>query len=98
MAWIRLDCKVDAAVSLQVVVPVEALRTLVALERPVVRRARASVHRMRRVSAIHLLHASHMSAVEAWENPRLQRAHYRHLPTRAVDVGHHRSCHCRQRI
>lgn len=88
----------DAAVPLQVVVAVEALRTLVALERPVVRRTRASVHRMRWVSAVHLLHAGHVSTVEAWEYPRLQRPHYRHLPTRAVDVGHHRPCHRRQRI
>jgi hypothetical protein len=56
----------DPPVSLQIVIPVEALRALVALERAVIRRS-ARVARMRRVVAsVHLLHAGHMAAVETW--------------------------------
>jgi hypothetical protein len=89
----------DPPVSLEIMIPVEALRALVALERAVIRRS-ARVARMRRVvTPIHLLHAGHMPAIEAWEEPRLQRrSQERHLPAGAMDIRHDGPGHRRERI
>lgn len=105
MTGIRLDSKMDPAVSLQVVIPVETLPALVALKRAVVGWAYAhaythahSVHRVRRMPAVHLLHASHQPAIEARQKSGLRRAHQRHLSAGAVDIGHDRAGHRRKAI
>lgn len=71
--------------SFQVMVAVETLRTLVALERTFVMRGLL-------LTAIHLLHLSAVPAVEprdhaAWKAMG-HRADHRHLAARAVHVGH----------
>lgn len=95
--WKRLHRQMNALMSLQVVIPVEALRALIALERPVVGRPRL-VEGVWRMPAVHLLHAGHVATVEARENARLHAAQQRHLAVRTVDVRHDRPVHCRQRI
>lgn len=66
-------------------VPVETLRTLVALERTFVMRGLL-------LTAVHLLHLSTVPAVEPRDHAAWQamghRANHGHLAARAVHVGH----------
>ena len=68
-AWKRLDCQVDPLVSFQVVVPIEALGTLVALEWPVVRSCLlvrvVSLHEVRHLGRVPTVEARHHSRVHA---------------------------------
>ena len=63
----RLDCQVDSLVSFQVVVSIEALRTLIALEWPVVR----SCLLVRVVSLHEVRHLGRVSTVEARHHSRV---------------------------
>lgn len=90
MAGERLHRQMDPFMSLQVVVPVETLRALVALEGSVVRRTRW-VARVGWMAPVHLLHGQ----LTAGEQARLQIADERHLSVRIVHVRHHGSVHGR---
>lgn len=63
----RLDCQVDSLVPFQVVVPIEALGALIALEWPVVR----SCLLVRVVSLHEVRHLGRVSAVEARHHSRV---------------------------
>lgn len=95
--WKRLHRQMYALMSFQVVIPVEALRALITLERPVVGRPRL-VDRVRRVPAVHLLHAGHVATVETGEDACLHATEQRHLAVWTVYVRHHRPVHRRQRV
>jgi hypothetical protein len=95
--WKRLHRQMYALMSFQVVIPVEALRALITLERPVVGRPRL-VDRVRRVPAVHLLHAGHVATVETGEDAWLHATEQRHLAVWTVYVRHHRPVHRRQRV
>ena len=77
----RLDCKVYPFMSLQVVIAIEALRTLIAPERAVVLWARLLV-----VVSIHLLHVRRVAAVEAGAHAMVHAAHHLHVAVGVVDV------------
>jgi hypothetical protein len=66
-AWKRLDCQVDSLVSFQVVVPIEALGALIALEWPVVRSCLlvgvVSLHEVRHLGRVPTVEARHHSRV-----------------------------------
>jgi hypothetical protein len=68
-AWKRLDCQVDSLVSLQVVIPIEALGALVALEWPVVRSCLlvgvVSLHEVRHLGRVPTVETRHHSRVHA---------------------------------
>jgi hypothetical protein len=53
------------------------------------------VNGVRRMPAVHLLHAGHVATVETRENAWLHATEQRHLAARVVDVRHHRSVHRR---
>ena len=63
----RLDCQVDSLVSFQVVVSIEALGTLIALEWPIVR----SCLLVRVVSLHEVRHLGRVSTVEAGHHSRV---------------------------
>jgi hypothetical protein len=73
--------------SLQVVVAVEALRTLVALERPVVLRVRLSL----RVMAVHVLHVRCVSTVVCWHHRGRHTTDQSELTVWVSDVGQDRT-------
>lgn len=85
-AWERLDSKMYPLVPLQVVISVEALRTLVAPKRSVILWARLLC-----VVSIHLLHLRGVATVEAWTHTVVHAIHHLHVAARVVDVGEHRS-------
>ena len=92
MAGERLHGQMDPFMSFQVVVPVETLRTLVALEGSVVCRTRW-VARVGGMTPIHLLHGQ-LAAVE--RQPAGERiADERHMSVRIVHVRQHGSVHRR---
>ena len=72
-------------VTLQVVVPVEALRALIAFERPVVRCWLLLV----RVSE-EVRHVRCVSAIEALHHARVHATNHRHLAVRVVNVREYR--------
>lgn len=73
---------------LQVVIAVEALRALVALERPVVLRVG-----LRLGMAVELLHVRCVSAVECWDHLTRHASNECHLVVRVADVGQNRTGH-----
>src|SRR4051812_3098101 len=88
----RLHGEMDALVALQIMVPIEALGTLIALEWSVGCRGG---HAMRRwVGPVQMLGACDMSTVESGQKTGLH-AHHRHGTTRAVHICHDRSVHSR---
>ena len=80
----RLDREMDPFMSFQVVVSVEALRTLIALERPVV------VVRLLRIP-IHLLHVCGMATIESWHHTAWEASNECQLTSWTVYVGHCRA-------
>jgi len=80
-AWEWLHSKMNALVSLQVVISVEALRALVATEWPVVSRVR-----MATLVSVHLLHLRHMAAVHGHRHLVGHVADKRELSIRIVDI------------
>jgi hypothetical protein len=91
----RLDGEMDALVALQIVVSIEALGTLIALEWSVGCRGG---HAMRRwVAPVQMLGTGDVSTVESGQQTGLH-AHHGHGTSRAVDIGHDRSVHRRKRI
>lgn len=84
-AWEWLDSEMDALVSLKVVISIEALRTLIASEWPVILRIwwlRVTVHGG---------HVRSMAAVEGWHHARRYgTAHQRELSIGVVHVGENR--------
>jgi hypothetical protein len=87
----RLDSQMYPLVSLQVVVPVEALWTLVAFERPIVCRwllVRWMTEEMR--------HSRCVAAVETRHHPGMN-AYQRELAVRVLNVGENRCLVCRVR-
>lgn len=84
----RFDRKVNTLVPLQIMIAIEALRTLVTLERSIVVRLRLG--RMRR--AVHVLEVCCMAAVESSRHHAVWQAAEEHrLTVRIVDVGQHRA-------
>ena len=89
----RLDGKMDPLMPLQIVVPIEALRTLIALERPIVwwRLMLRWVMRVRwRCAVVHVLQVGGMSAVKAKRHAVRQRTVDKlHLTVRILHVREH---------
>ena len=88
------DRKMYPFMSLQVVIPIEALGALITLERTFIVRCLWG-------ASIHLLHLRRMTAVEPGDHPRHaagRHAHHRHLAIRAVYIGHYRTAHGRERV
>ena len=84
-----LDRKVYPLVSLQVMISVEALRTLIAFER-------TFIMRCLRWCTIHLLHLGRMATVEPRDYPghaTIWHADHGHLTVRVVHIGHDRTTH-----
>ena len=77
----------NALVSLQIVVTVEALRTLIALERPIVLRVWLSL----RVVAVHVLHVRCVSTVVCWHHRGRHTAYQSELAVRVSNVGQYRT-------
>lgn len=73
--------------TLQVMVTIEALGALVALERPIGCWAR---HTMvgRRMGPVEMLRVGNMPTIETRQDTRLHTSHHRHGTIRAVDIGH----------
>lgn len=85
----RLHCQMDSFVSFQIMIPVEALRTLVALERTFVMRGLLlTIHllQLRTVPTIEPCHHITRKAVG-------KSANHGHLATWAVHVGHNGTGH-----
>lgn len=80
----RLDRQMDPLMPLEVMVAVEALRTLIAAERAVVLRAR-----LRRVVSVQLLHVRGVPAVEASGHHAVVHADHLEVAVGVVDVGEH---------
>lgn len=94
-----LDGQVDPLMTLQVVIPIEALRTLITFEGAVVGRSGLPVSRMMRgMATIHMLHIRQVATVVPREKARLEIAHERHLPARVVDIGHDGPVHGGKRV
>ena len=72
--------------SLQIVIAIEALRTLVAPERAIVLGARLLI-----VVSIHLLHVRRVAAVEARTHAVVHAAHHLHVTIGVVDIGENSS-------
>ena len=58
----RLDGQMDALVPLEIMVPIETLRTLITPKRSILSRPRTGMRR--RWAPVHLLHAGEVAAVE----------------------------------
>lgn len=90
------DGQMNALMSFKIVIPVERLRTLITLERTIIRWRRLAVSlMMRRMAAIHMLHACEVTAGEPWHHAGSHVTHKRHLPIRIMYVRHDRSRHSR---
>jgi hypothetical protein len=76
----------NALMSLQIVVAVEALRTLIAFERSVVLRVRLSL----RVVAVHVLHVRCVSTVVCWHHRGWHTADQSELAVWVAYVGQYR--------
>ena len=83
----RLDRQVDPLVPLQIVVSVEALRALIAFERPVNRL-------LTRLRPVHVLHVSSVAGVEN----RSSVVAYGHVLAWRVHARHHRDVHAMGRV
>ena len=77
-----LHCQMDSLVSLQVVISVEGLWALIALERTVVLGLLLVW-----MAAIHVVHVR-------WISVHVHSSYKCHLAARTVDVGHDWPCHC----
>lgn len=83
-------------VTLEIVVAIEALRTLVALEWPI-----GSWHSHTMVwwvGPIQMLCTGQMTAVKPWQKPCLHATHHGHRAIRAVHIRHDRSIHRREGV
>lgn len=96
VAWKGLHRKVNSLMSLQIVVAVKALRTLIALEGSI---SGSCLHWLWRLTAIHRLRICCETAVVAWWNhPLLHATDHGYLSVGAVDVCHDGSWHRWQRV
>jgi len=75
------DREVNALVSLQIMVAVETLRALIALERPVVLRIRLSLRMPVK------LHVRRVATIETWHHPTRHTANECHLTVWVADVA-----------
>ena len=90
------DGQVNALMSFEIVISVERLRTLITLERAIIWRRRLAVSlMMRRMTAIHMLHACEVTAGEPRHHAGSHVTHKRHLSIRIMYVRHDRSRHSR---
>lgn len=92
----RFHGQMNPLMTLEIVVAVEALRTLVAFEWPVGSRHWYTM--VWWVGPIEMLCTSHMTAVEPRQKPCLYATHHRHRAIGAVHVRHNRSVHRWQRV
>lgn len=93
----RFDGKMDPLVSLQIMISIEALRTLITFERPIMRWC--LLRRIRPLLAVHTLRIGGVATVEPHgQHTSLHVAHHGHLCPRTVNVGHDRTRHGWQRI
>lgn len=93
----RLYREVDSLVPLQVVIPVEALGTLVALEGPIM--VRRLLWGACPVLTVHGLRVGSVATVKAyWKHIRLYVAHHRHLCSGTVHIRHNRTGHSWQGV
>lgn len=88
--------QMNSLVSLEIMIAVEALRTLITLERTIWGWRGKTVGW--RVASIEVLGICHMTAVESRQKSRLHTPHHSHRTIRAVDVGHHGSVHRRKGV
>lgn len=86
----------DSLVTLEIVIAIEALGTLIALEWPVGGRGRHAM--VWWVSAIKVLCTGHVTAVEPRQKPWLHATHHRHRVIGAVNVRHDGTIHRRQGV
>lgn len=86
----RLHCKMNSLMALQVVVPIEALWTLVTFERSVLRRR--LLRRRIPLRAIHRVGC--IATVEVhWEEACIHVSNHGHVCPRTMEVRHDRSGH-----
>lgn len=100
-AWKWLDGQMDPFMSLEIMVPIETLGTLIALERTLIQWGLLR-------TTVHLLHLCTMATVEArhhvaWQAMVGHAAQHGHLTSRAMNVRHDwadhvGAVHRRQRI
>jgi hypothetical protein len=82
-------------VPLQIVIAIEALRTLIAFERPIVR---YWLLMLMLLVVVHVLGVCRIATVELRHHPMLYIANHRHLVSRTVNVGHDGALHRREGI
>ena len=90
----RLHSKVNSLVPLQIVIPVEALRTLIAFEGPVIRYRLMML--LLWVAVVHVLSICSVPTVELWHHPLLHVADHRHLVARTMYIRHDSTLHSRK--
>jgi len=83
-------------VALEIVVAVEALRTLVAFERTVCSRGRNTMGW--RMGTVEMLRTSNMPTIKTWKQSGLHATHNRHGAIRTVHIRHDRTVHRRKRV
>lgn len=93
----RLHGQVNSLMTLQIMIPVEALGALITLERSVGGWTRHTMVGCW-VRSIEMLRVGDVSTIESRQNARLHSSHHRHGTIRAVDIGHDRARHCGERI
>lgn len=98
----RLDGQMNPLMPLQIVIPIEALRTLIALEGTIVCWSRTGswMRRDRRARGIHVLQTSDLAAVQARQDARGrgQVSDHGHLAAGIVEIGEDGAVHGRQGI
>jgi hypothetical protein len=89
----------DALVPLKIMVAVETLRTLIAFEWSIIRGGWLAVAGVvRRVSSVHVLHTSQMTAGEIGHKPLGHVAHHRHMTIGIVYICQNWPIHGRERV
>lgn len=92
----RLHSKVNSFVSLQIVIPVEALRALIAFEGPVIRYRLMML--LLWVAVVYVLGSGSVTTVELWHHPLLHVADHRHWVTGTMYIRHDSALHGRKRV
>ena len=85
------DSQVNSLMPFQIVISIEALRTLVTFEGPIIRNLLLVL-----LIIVHVLSICSISAVELRHHPMLHITNYWHLTSRTVYVCHNRTLHRRQ--
>lgn len=89
-----LHSKVNPLVSLQIVIPIEALRALIAFEGPII--GYRLMMLLLLIVVVHVLGIRSVPTVELWHHALLHVADHRHLVARIMYIRHDGTLHGRK--